>query len=63
MYGGVPKHKDLYQLCKMRPTILTATPGRLLDHLESSILEVDGGVPFEDIVKDVDILVLDEMDR
>lgn len=63
LYGGVPKHKDLYQLCKTRPTILTATPGRLLDHLESSILEVEGGVPFEDTVKDVDILVLDEMDR
>ena len=63
VYGGVPKHKDLRHFARTKPSILTATPGRLLDHLQSSILEVDGGVPFVDTVKDVDILVLDEMDR
>ena len=44
------------------PTILTATPGRLIDHLESSKLR-DRGIPFADAVKNIDVLILDEMDR
>lgn len=60
VYGGIPKQKDIQKMVPMMPTILTATPGRLLDHLESSRI---GNVPFRDSVKDIEILVLDEMDR
>ena len=61
-YGGVPKHKDMLAMNRKRPTILTATPGRLLDHLENSYVGRDN-MPFAELVKDIDILVLDEMDR
>lgn len=38
MYGGVPKYLDLQRLQTQIPTILTATPGRLLDHIQSTKL-------------------------
>ena len=38
MYGGVPKFVDLQRLQCQIPTILTATPGRLLDHIKSTNL-------------------------
>jgi len=60
MYGGVPKHRDMQSMARTRPSILTATPGRLLDHLQSSYVY---DTPFAESVKDVEILVLDEMDR
>lgn len=60
-YGGVPKHKDMNRLNRRRPAILTATPGRLLDHLENSYLDRD--TSFASLVQNIDILVLDEMDR
>jgi ATP-dependent RNA helicase MSS116, mitochondrial len=59
-YGGIPKRQDVAQMERAMPTILTATPGRLLDHLESSSIN---NVYFHDCIKGVDILVLDEMDR
>lgn len=59
-YGGASKHKDIQDMERNMPTILTATPGRLLDHLESSRVH---NVPFRDCLKDIQVLVLDEMDR
>jgi ATP-dependent RNA helicase MSS116, mitochondrial len=60
VYGGVSKRLDIQQMERDMPTILTATPGRLLDHLESSRVN---NVPFHDCLKDIQVLVLDEMDR
>ena len=62
LYGGVPKGKDLQQLDRRLPTVLTATPGRLLDHLQSSFLR-DRQLDFSEALGQVDVLVLDEMDR
>lgn len=59
-YGGIPKYQDIKQMERDMPTILTATPGRLLDLMESSHVS---NVPFRDCVKDIQVLVLDEMDR
>ena len=53
LVGGRPKVDDVDRLTKWTPVIVTATPGRLLDHLESGYLKLDT----------VEILVLDEMDR
>jgi ATP-dependent RNA helicase RhlE len=52
VYGGVGYGKQLEDL-KRGVDILAATPGRLLDHLEQGNCSL----------KDVDILVLDEVDR
>ncbi|MCB1104393.1 MAG: DEAD/DEAH box helicase [Cephaloticoccus sp.] len=52
VYGGVGYGKQLEDL-KRGVDILAATPGRLLDHLEQRNCSL----------KDVDILVLDEVDR
>lgn len=62
LYGGVPKGKDMQKLDRVLPTILTATPGRLLDHLESSFLR-DRQLDFSEAMAEIDVLVLDEMDR
>jgi len=62
LYGGVPKGKDLQQFDRRMPTILTTTPGRLLDHLQSSVLR-DRAIKFSETLKNIDVLVLDEMDR
>jgi ATP-dependent RNA helicase RhlE len=52
VYGGVGYGKQLEDL-KRGMDILAATPGRLLDHMEQGNVSL----------KDVDILVLDEVDR
>ena len=62
LYGGVPKGKDMQAMDRRLPTILTATPGRLLDHLESSFLR-DRQMDFSEATAEIDVLVLDEMDR
>ena len=59
MYGGTPKPLDIQKMQKNVPTIITSTPGRLLDHLKTTTLN---GTPFTEYVKDIDVLVLDEMD-
>lgn len=61
LYGGVPKRFDLRRLYRQTPSILIATPGRLLDHLESTVMQ-DGSL-FADCFKETSILVLDEVDR
>jgi ATP-dependent RNA helicase MSS116 len=60
MYGGTPKPLDIQKMQKNVPTIITSTPGRLLDHLKSSMIH--GNTPFTEYIKDIDVLVLDEMD-
>mmetsp|Transcript_29317 Transcript_29317/g.31513 ORF Transcript_29317/g.31513 Transcript_29317/m.31513 type:complete len:466 (-) Transcript_29317:124-1521(-) len=62
MFGGTARGGDLIMMDRRLPTILTATPGRLIDHLESSKLR-DRGIHFADTVKNIDVLILDEMDR
>ena len=50
--GGMPYPKQM-QLLSRNPEILVATPGRLIDHMES------GKIDFSQL----EILVLDEADR
>ena len=50
--GGMPYPKQM-QLLAMNPEILVATPGRLLDHMQSGKIEFS----------QLEILVLDEADR
>jgi ATP-dependent RNA helicase DeaD len=50
--GGTPVHLDRRALAR-RPRVLVGTPGRLLDHLKSGVLQLDG----------VRELVLDEADQ
>ena len=61
MYGGVPRSQDVRRLQSQTPSILIATPGRVLDHLESTI--VHDNIPFSEYLKSTSILVLDEVDR
>jgi ATP-dependent RNA helicase MSS116 len=60
VYGGIPKRQDMSKMSQSMPTILTATPGRLHDHLKTTQIR---GKPFRDSAKDVQVLILDEMDR
>ncbi len=52
LYGGVKYGKQLDQL-KNKPDIIVATPGRLLDHLSQGNCRLN----------DIEILILDEVDR
>lgn len=62
MYGGTKMGRDTNVLNKKLPTILVATPGRLLDHMENT--KLGNGKKFGyDIMRDTHILVLDEADR
>jgi ATP-dependent RNA helicase MSS116 len=60
VFGGVSKRQDIRTMQNRMPTILTATPGRLLDHLQTTTV---GRTKFKDSVQGVQILILDEMDR
>jgi len=61
MYGGTNMNRDVSRLKKQLPTILVATPGRLLDHLQSTKL---GNLNFgTDIMSKTPLVVLDETDR
>jgi ATP-dependent RNA helicase MSS116 len=65
MYGGTSKLSDIQKFNDTHPYILVATPGRLIDHIQSSRI---GGAsspntPFMDVIKDTSIWVLDEADR
>ena len=52
-YGGRPAMEEHQQLRGLRPHLVAATPGRLLDHLQKGNL----------LPEDVRILVLDEFDK
>jgi ATP-dependent RNA helicase MSS116 len=60
MFGGTSKREDVKRLSKRLPSILVATPGRLLDHLQSTDVRGD---PFSRLIKKTQVLVLDETDR
>jgi ATP-dependent RNA helicase MSS116, mitochondrial len=62
MYGGTSKGGDLQRMDRQLPTVLVSTPGRLLDHLHNSSLR-DSRQSFADALANIDVLVLDEMDR
>ena len=62
MYGGTKMTRDVNVLNKRLPTILVATPGRLLDHLENT--KLSNGKKFGyDIMRETPLLILDEADR
>lgn len=61
MYGGTKMARDINAMNKRLPAILVATPGRLMDHLQGT--KVRGRKFSDDIMSNVDILVLDEVDR
>lgn len=62
MYGGTKMTRDINTLNKCLPTILVATPGRLLDHLENT--KLSNGKKFGlDIMRGTPLLILDEADR
>ncbi|KAL9191500.1 hypothetical protein ACHAXT_001206 [Thalassiosira profunda] len=61
MYGGTKMARDMNALNKRLPAMLVATPGRLLDHLQST--KVRGRKFSDDIMSTTDIVVLDEIDR
>jgi superfamily II DNA/RNA helicase len=65
IFGGTNIKSDQTKLSKKLPTILVATPGRLLDHLQSTEVKVggQGSRKFSAIMAETGILVLDETDR
>jgi len=62
MYGGTKMGRDVNLLNKRLPSFLVATPGRLLDHMENTRL-TDGRKFGYDVMRETQILVLDETDR
>ena len=62
MYGGTKMNRDVNMLNRNVPSFLIATPGRLLDHMENTRLK-DGRRFGLDVMKETQILVLDETDR
>ena len=61
MYGGTKMSRDMHALNRRLPSILIATPGRLMDHLKDT--KVRGRKFSDDIMSDTNIVVLDEIDR
>ncbi len=61
MYGGTKMARDMHAMNKRLPTVLVATPGRLLDHLQET--KVRGRKFSDDVIANTDIVVLDEIDR
>lgn len=61
MFGGTNMKRDITRLSQKTPTILVATPGRLLDHLQSTRI---GKSQFgKDVMSKTPIVILDETDR
>lgn len=56
LIGGIPSHRDKILIRRMKPRVIVATPGRLLEHLERTFL-------FSSLFDQLDTLVLDEGDR
>jgi len=60
VYGGTKVQRDTNQFKRKIPTILVATPGRLLDHLENA--QINGRSFGRDIMSQTPVVVLDETD-
>jgi ATP-dependent helicase YprA (DUF1998 family) len=61
VFGGTKVQRDISQFQRKIPTILVATPGRLFDHLDSTV--VNGKRFGRDIMCHTPLVVLDETDR
>ena len=60
-FGGTNMKRDVNQFSRRLPSILVATPGRLLDHLQST--SINGKQFGNDIMSQTPVVVLDETDR
>jgi ATP-dependent RNA helicase MSS116 len=60
LFGGIPKVRDLRSLSQQVPDIVVATPGRLADHIKDTVVN---GLSFRKMLRNIDILILDEADR
>mmetsp|Transcript_21304 Transcript_21304/g.46228 ORF Transcript_21304/g.46228 Transcript_21304/m.46228 type:complete len:596 (+) Transcript_21304:182-1969(+) len=60
VYGGTKVSRDVARFKQQIPTILVATPGRMLDHLTST--EIRGRSFGKDIIPHTPLVVLDETD-
>lgn len=60
VYGGTKMQRDFRMFSPRLPSILVATPGRLLEHLDNTRIDRR---KFSDIAEDTNIIVLDEADR
>jgi ATP-dependent RNA helicase MSS116 len=58
--GGSRMQRDTALLNKPLPTMLVATPGHLLDHIQETRVN---GRQCSDMIRQTKIVVLDEMDR
>ena len=69
MFGGTNVKTDVNRLSSRKglPTVLVVTPGRLLDHLQTTKLKINNGknvVSFgKHVMPETNLLVLDETDR
>jgi ATP-dependent RNA helicase MSS116 len=65
VYGGTKITRDQNMMNKRLPTVLVATPGRLLDHMQSTdvVAKGSGKRSFASIMSETNLLVLDEADR
>lgn len=67
MFGGTNTGQDIKKLSSKMPTILVATPGRLLDHMQTTKIQnrrMQRGLSFgKDVMSQTPIVVLDETDR
>ena len=68
MFGGTNVKTDINRLSSRKglPTVLVATPGRLLDHLRTTKLKINNNsnISFgRDIMSKTNLVVLDETDR
>jgi len=60
MFGGTKKPRDVARLERSIPSLLVATPGRLLDHFRNTNLRE---CAFRDLFSNLQVLILDEADQ
>jgi|EP01043_Picozoa_sp_COSAG02_P046261 ATP-dependent RNA helicase MSS116 len=60
MFGGTNKPRDVARLERSTPTLLVATPGRLLDHFRNTTLRKGA---FRELFSGLQVLILDEADQ
>ena len=59
--GGTNMKTDISRFSSKLPTVLVATPGRMKDHLQNTVLK--NGIKFNDCLSQLKVLVLDEADQ